>query len=237
MQLFLKGSPLSELTVTKADGSVVFTVETHPYLEDQRTEVYDVDGDVLGSILWNGTQPSHICVYSESATHAQPFEMVPRGDPTSEDHFEVVAGDGAHEMLWVVDRTGLRAHYPMYSRTSVQRPPLVADFFPKKMASKGTNTPPTKRKFSEADCDVLELAVEELSDDALGRFWVAFVLLDIIRKSKFRIPDEPLARLQSRASSNHRYPKTAGRTGWRSGTEKLKDLTIGLMLQPRRWSL
>jgi hypothetical protein len=83
MQLFLKGSPLSELTVTKADGSVMFTVETHPYLEDQRTEVYDVDGDVLGSILWNGTQPSHICVYSESATHAQPFEMVPRGDPTS----------------------------------------------------------------------------------------------------------------------------------------------------------
>jgi hypothetical protein len=48
---------------------------------------------------------------------------------------------------------------------------LVADFFPKKMAVKGANTPPTRRKFSEADCDVLELAVEELSDDALGRFW------------------------------------------------------------------
>jgi hypothetical protein len=81
MQLFLQGSPLSELTATKSDGSVVFVVETHPYLDDQRTEVCDADGDVIGSILWNGTQPSHICVYSESATHSGPFEMVPRGDP------------------------------------------------------------------------------------------------------------------------------------------------------------
>jgi hypothetical protein len=81
MQLFLQGSPLSELTITKSDGSIVFVVETHPHLEDQRTEVCDADGDVIGSILWNGTQPSHICVYSESAAHSQPFEMVPRGDP------------------------------------------------------------------------------------------------------------------------------------------------------------
>lgn len=81
MQLYLQGSPLTELVVTKSDGSVAFVVDTHPYLEDQRTEVTDADGDVIGSILWNGTQPSHICVYSESATHAQPFEMVPRGDP------------------------------------------------------------------------------------------------------------------------------------------------------------
>lgn len=60
----------------------MFIVETHPYLNDQRTEVYDADGDVLGSIIWAGPQPSHICVYSEMAGHSQPFEMVPRGDPT-----------------------------------------------------------------------------------------------------------------------------------------------------------
>lgn len=83
MQLYLQGSPLVEMTAKKSDGTILFIVETHPYLEDQRTEVYDAEGDVLGSIIWNGTQPSHICVYSESASQAQAFEMVPRGDPTA----------------------------------------------------------------------------------------------------------------------------------------------------------
>lgn len=83
MQLYLQGSPLVEMTAKKSDGTILFIVETQPYLEDQRTEVYDAEGDVLGSIIWNGTQPSHICVYSESATQAQAFEMVPRGDPTA----------------------------------------------------------------------------------------------------------------------------------------------------------
>ncbi|KAG8775975.1 hypothetical protein FRB91_001903 [Serendipita sp. 411] len=258
-QLFLRGSPLSELTVLKSDGTVVFVVETHPYLDDQRTEIYDSDGEVLGSILWNGTQPSHICVYSESATHMQPFEMVPRGDPTTSDHFEVVAGDGMHEMLWLVDRRGLRAHYPMYSRTSTQMPPVVAEFVPRRSSTK---LDAGKRKLSEMDCDTLHLAIDQLSDDALGRFWVAFVLLDIIRKSKFHIPDEVLARLQNQnvlaapargssrdsavasgSQSAHPNGKSSSsgskRNGWRSksGTDRLKDLTIGLMLQPRRWSL
>ena len=76
---------------------------------------------------------------------------------------------------------------------------------------------------------------------------VAFVLLDIIRKSKFRIPDEPIGRLQTQSNASRSHaaaPMTAidgkkARSGWRmrSGTEKLKDLTIGMMLQPRRWSL
>jgi hypothetical protein len=83
MQLYLQGSPLVEMTAKKSDGTILFVVETHPYLEDQRTEIYDAEGDVLGSIIWNGTQPSHICVYSESASQAQAFEMVPRGDPTA----------------------------------------------------------------------------------------------------------------------------------------------------------
>jgi hypothetical protein len=163
----------------------------------------------------------------------------------------------------------------MLSRSSSQRPPLIGDFVPKRPTGKGT--PP--RKFSESDCDTLDLAVDELSDDALGRFWgmcflnalstlhlpihllmdlaVAFVLLDIIRKSKFRIPDEPLARLQSRnvlrapsksnipsgsstappGSASRSNPKYSSRWSTRSATGKLKDLTIGMMLQPRRWSL
>jgi hypothetical protein len=81
---------------------------------------------------------------------------------------------------------------------------------------------------------------------------VAFVLLDIIRKSKFRIPDEPLGRIQAQSGSrmqggggrpptsavDSNFPRKA-RSGWRSrvGSEKLKDLTIGMILQPRRWSL
>jgi hypothetical protein len=166
----------------------------------------------------------------------------------------------------------------MLSRSSSQRPPLVGDFVPKRPTSKGT-PPILKRKFSETECDTLDLAIEEMSDDALGRFWgmyflnalstlhlpihllvdfaVAFVLLDIIRKSKFRIPDEPLARLQNRnilrvpsksnipSGSSTAQPGSASRSNskyssrWsiRSGTGKLKDLTIGMMLQPRRWSL
>lgn len=249
MHLLLRGSPLTELNVTKTDGTPMFLVETHPYLEDQRTEVYDAEGDVLGSILWNGTQPSHICVYSESATYAQAFEMVPRGDPTAGEIFEVVAGDGVHEILWIVDRRGLRAHYPMPSRGSSQIPPLVAEYFPKRSEPQAKQ-PHQPRKFSEMDCDTIDLDIERMSDDALGRFWVAFVLLDIIRKSKFRIPDEPIGRLQtqsaSRTSNARRPPMSAvesnnkrGRGGWsvRSGTERLKDLTIGIMLQPRRWSL
>ncbi|KAG8816552.1 hypothetical protein FRC17_000284, partial [Serendipita sp. 399] len=87
----------------------------------------------------------------------------------------------------------------------------------------------------------------------------AFVLLDIIRKSKFQIPDEVLARIQQ--NQQHRYqhqqpgltasarggaaasppPSSKKWSGWSSKssgtTGKLKDLTIGLMLQPRRWSL
>lgn len=225
----------------RPDGSVMFVIETAPYLDDQRTEVYDAEGDVLGSILWNGTQPSHICVYSESASHSQPFEMVPRGDPTSQDQFEVIAGDGAHEILWVVDRRGLRAHYPMHSRGSSHRPPLVADYIPLRASGaakmlKGS-TATGQRKFSETDCDVLELAVEQMSDDALGRFWVAFILLDIIHKSKFALTAPALATPPS-AKVARRVPKTAsGRSGWGARTEKLKDLTIGMMLQPRRWSL
>jgi hypothetical protein len=81
---------------------------------------------------------------------------------------------------------------------------------------------------------------------------VAFVLLDIIRKSKFRIPDESVGRIQTQSGSRSqgsgtRPPTSAvdsnfsrkGRSGWRSrvGSERLKDLTIGLILQPRRWSL
>lgn len=34
--------------------------------------------------------------------------------PYREDQFEVVAGDGTHEMLWVVDRTGLRVSLLAY---------------------------------------------------------------------------------------------------------------------------
>jgi hypothetical protein len=166
----------------------------------------------------------------------------------------------------------------MLTRSSSQRPPLVGDFVPKRPTGKAT--PPTlKRKLSEMECDTLDLAIEELSDDALGRFWgmyflnalstlhlpihllmdlaVAFVLLDIIRKSKFRIPDEPLARLQTRnvlrvpsksnipsgsstaqpGGTSHSSSKYRSRWSVRSGTGKLKDLTIGMMLQPRRWSL
>ena len=163
----------------------------------------------------------------------------------------------------------------MLSRSSSQRPPLVGDFIPKRPTGRAT-PPAPKRKFSEMGCDTLDLAIEELSDDALGRFWgmcflnalstthsftralaVAFVLLDIIRKSKFRIPDEPLARLQTQnvlrtpsrsnipSGSSTAQPESASRSklkyrsGWsmRSGTGKLKDLTIGMLLQPRRWSL
>jgi hypothetical protein len=160
-----------------------------------------------------------------------------------------------------------QAHYPMPSRGSSQIPPLVAEYFPKRGEAKAAAQ--AKRKFSDVECDSIDIDVDGMSDDALGRFWgefcttsilsslltsllstVAFVLLDIIRKSKFRILDESIGRLQTQRSqaSGSRPPPTSaieskfprkGRTGWRPrvGSERLKDLTIGMMLQPRRWSL
>ena len=122
----------------------------------------------------------------------------------------------------------------MHSRTSPNRPPLVAEYAPLRT----TGVPKTvgQRKFSETDCDVLELAVEHMSEDALGRFWVAFVLLDIIHRSKFALTAP--ARVSPPSAKVGKAPKSAsGRSGWGVRTEKLKDLTIGMMLQPRRWSL
>lgn len=81
MLLYLYGSPMEDLQVSSADGTVAFAIETHPYLNDRRTEVYNADGEVLGSIIWAGSQPSHICVYSDNAVQSGPFQMIPRSDP------------------------------------------------------------------------------------------------------------------------------------------------------------
>lgn len=56
------------------------------------------------------------------------------------------------------------------SRSSPHRPQLVGDFVPRRPESRG-GAPQPKRKLSEMECDALDLAVDELSDDALGRFW------------------------------------------------------------------
>lgn len=57
----------------------------------------------------------------------------------------------------------------MPSRGSSQIPPLVAEYFPKRAEIKIAAQ--AKRKFSEMDCDTIDLDVERMSDDALGRFW------------------------------------------------------------------
>lgn len=48
---------------------------------------------------------------------------------------------------------------------------MVANFVPQRPGNKISSM---KRKLSESDCDTLDLAVEQLSDDALGRFWGEF---------------------------------------------------------------
>jgi len=57
----------------------------------------------------------------------------------------------------------------MPSRGSSQLPPLIAEFFPKRTEAKASAQ--VKRKFSEMDCDTMDLDVDGMSDDALGRFW------------------------------------------------------------------
>ena len=57
----------------------------------------------------------------------------------------------------------------MPSRGSSQIPPLVAEYFPKR--SEGKVAAQAKRKFSEMDCDTIDMDIEGMSDDALGRFW------------------------------------------------------------------
>lgn len=71
-----------DIHATQLDGGTAFTVETLPYLEDQRTEICDADGELIGSIIWDGARPSQICVATDMED-AKPFEMIPRGDPAT----------------------------------------------------------------------------------------------------------------------------------------------------------
>lgn len=131
----------------------------------------------------------------------------------------------------------LQAHYPITNRKS----PLIADYCPQ------APTGPSKRKSSEGSLNRMELDCS-LSEDVLGRFWgknsmitficdcakrplsVSFVLLDMVRKTKYRITETAITSLEQPSQSTFR-------SRMKSAPERLKDLTIGFMLQPRRWSL
>jgi len=71
-----------DIHATQLDGSTAFIVETLPYLEDQRTEICGADGELIGSIIWDGARPGQICVATDTED-ARPFEMIPRGDPAT----------------------------------------------------------------------------------------------------------------------------------------------------------
>ena len=71
-----------DIHATQLDGSTAFIVETLPYLEDQRTEICDANGELIGSIIWDGARPNQICVATDSED-ARAFEMIPRGDPAT----------------------------------------------------------------------------------------------------------------------------------------------------------
>jgi len=66
-------------------------------------------------------------------------------------------------------------------------------------------------------------------------FAVAFVLLEVIRRSKFRIPvEEPDSTV---TESTRKEERESAWSRWRLRSAPGKSLTIGTILLPRRWSL
>jgi len=236
-----------DIHATQLDGSTAFAIEKVPYLEDQRTEICAADGEPIGNIIWDGARPSQICVATDSE-EARPFEMIPRGDPATAESFQVLAGDGQYDILWIVDANGLKAHYPVTSRSSDTVPPLVAQYHPKRRRS-SVAAHVFRRKTEEAqEMDTMELDTLALPVDAMGRFWVAFVLLEVIRRSKFRIAVEEPGTVagstqEQEQEGGQRREKASSSSSSSSSSRWLlrsapgKSLSIGAMLLPRRWSL
>jgi len=226
-----------DIHATKIDGNTAFIVETLPFLEDQRTEICDASGELIGNIFWDGARPSKICVATERED-ARPFEMLPRGDPITAESFQVLAGDGRHDVLWVVDSNGLKAHYPVTDRSSNTVPPLVAQYHPKRRRSSVTAHVFRRKTEETQEMDTMELDTTVLPVDAMGRFWVAFVLLEVIRRSRFRIPAEeqqPCTVVAGPTQENEQ--RESAWTRWRLRSAPGKSLNIGTILLPRRWSL
>lgn len=105
----------------------------------------------------------------------------------------MLAGDGHHDVLWVVDANGLKvcallgrfpraldlicvrqAHYPVTDRSSNTIPPLVAQYHPKRRRS-SVAAHVFRRKTEEAqEMDTMELDTTVLPVDAIGRVWGTF---------------------------------------------------------------
>ena len=103
--------------------------------------------------------------------------------------------------------------------------------------------------------DTMELDTTVLPVDAMGRLWgtfqaalyaslhsliersttVAFVLLEIIRRSKFRIPVEEPTSTSTESPKEDEREKAWSR--WRIRSAPGKTINIGTILLPRRWSL
>lgn len=111
----------------------------------------------------------------------------------SAESFQVLAGDGRHDVLWAVDANGLKvrvlptrfprpldlkcvrqAHYPVTDRSSNTIPPLVAQYHPKRRRS-SVAAQVFWRKTEEAqEMDTMELDTMVLPVDAMGRLWGTF---------------------------------------------------------------
>jgi len=117
----------------------------------------------------------------------------------SAESFQVLAGDGCHDVLWVVDANGLKvralparfpwpldlilrlrltcvrqAHYPVTNRSSNTIPPLVAQYHPKRRRS-SVAAQVFWRKTEEAqEMDTMELDITVLPADVMGRLWGTF---------------------------------------------------------------
>lgn len=111
----------------------------------------------------------------------------------SAESFQVLAGDGHHDVLWVVDANGLKvralptrfsqpldlkcvrqAHFPVIDRLSNTIPPLVAQYHPKRRRS-SVAAQVFWRKTEEAqEMDTMELDTMVLPADAMGRLWGTF---------------------------------------------------------------
>jgi hypothetical protein len=184
-----------------------------------------------------------------------------------------VAGDGRHDILWVVDANGLKvrvlparlpppldlicvrqAHYPVTDCSSNTIPPLVAQYHPKRRRSSVAAHVFRRRTEETQEMDTMELDTTVLPVDAMGRLWgmfqaalyacialigrsaaVAFVLLEVIRRSKFRIPVEELSSTSTESSREEEREKAWSR--WRFRSAPGKSINIGTILLPRRWSL